>query len=109
MTMRIGVPQVGQRTTRGGGWRGGGGSSLGWAGTIICRMVSVGMAELACIKPKWRTFLKPWGKTCWRNRRSNSMPSRWAVQRRGSREEPSDLLHTEDGRETVGGLRTQER
>jgi len=63
MTMRIGVPQVGQRATRGGGGRGGG-ASLGWAGTIICRMVSVWMVELACIKPKWRTFMKPSGKTC---------------------------------------------
>src|SRR5262245_59215024 len=79
--MRIGGPQVGQRATRGGGGRGGG-ASLGWAGTLICRMVSGWRVELACLKPKWRTFMKPSGKTCGRNRRRNSMPSRWAVRRR---------------------------
>ena len=31
------------------------------------------------------------------------------VQGGGGREEPPDLLHTEDGGETVGGLRAQER
>src|SRR5215471_3969502 len=31
------------------------------------------------------------------------------VQGRGGREESLDLLHTEDGRETVSGLRTKER
>ena len=34
---------------------------------------------------------------------------RLVVERGGGREESLDLLHTEDGGETVGGLRTQER
>ena len=41
-----------------------------------------GMAQLAWSKPKWRTFMKPSGKTCWRNLRRNSMTSRRVVRRR---------------------------
>ena len=40
------------------------------------------MPQLAWSKPKWRTFLKPSGKTCWRNRRSNSVTSSGAVRGR---------------------------
>ena len=83
MTTRIGAPQVGQRAARGGGGvRGGGWPSLGCPCTISRRMVASGTAQLAWRKPKWRTFMKPSGKTCWRNRRRNSMTSRWAVRRR---------------------------
>ena len=46
------------------------------------RMVASGTAQLAWSKPQWRTFMKPSGKTCWRNRRRNSMTSRWAVRGR---------------------------
>jgi hypothetical protein len=45
-------------------------------------MVASGTAQLAWSKPKWRTFIKPSGKTCWRHRRSNAMASRWVVRGR---------------------------
>src|SRR6266851_999260 len=83
MTTRIGAPHVGHKVTRGGegtlriGW-----PSLGCPCTIIRRMVASGRAQLAWRKPQWRTFIKPSGKTCWRNLRRNSMTSRWAVRRR---------------------------
>ncbi len=65
MTTRIGAPQVGQRAASGGGGgRCGSWPSLGWACTIMRRMVASGRAQLAWSKPKWRTFLKPSGKTC---------------------------------------------
>src|SRR5712691_9898246 len=80
MTTRMGAPQVGQRAARGGGGlRGGGWPSRGCPCPIIRRMVVSGMPQLAWSKPKWRTFMKPSGKTCWRNRRRNSMTSSWAV------------------------------
>ena len=79
LTTDSATPQVGQRATRGGGdLRGGGVSSPGWPGTSRRRMVASGTAQLAGSKPKWRTFINPSGQTWWRNRRSNSMPSRWA-------------------------------
>src|SRR6266436_2844547 len=83
MTTRIGAPHVGHKVTRGGegtlriGW-----PSLGCPCTISRRMVASGRAQLAWSKPKWRTFIKPSGKTCWRHLRRNSMTSRWAVRRR---------------------------
>ena len=52
MTTRIGAPQVGQRAIRGGGgvcW--GSGSSLGWACTIMRRIVARGAAPRAWRKP----------------------------------------------------------
>ena len=65
ITTRIGAPHVGHKVTRGGegtiriGW-----PSLGCPCMIIRRMVASGMAQLAWSKPKWRTFIKPSGKTC---------------------------------------------
>ncbi len=83
MTTRLGAPQVGQRAARGGGGgRGGGWSSLGCTCTLSRRMVSRGMAPLAWSKPKWRTCIKPSGKTCWRKRRRNAMASRGVVRGR---------------------------
>ena len=85
MTTCIGTPQVGQRATRGSGDMGlrwVGGSSLACPCSISRRMVAGEMAQLAWRKPQCRTFMKPSGKTCWRNRRRNSMTSRWAVRRR---------------------------
>ena len=49
---------------------------------ISRRRVTGGMAPLACRKPKWRIFMKPWGRTCWRNLRINSRASRVVVRRR---------------------------
>jgi hypothetical protein len=67
MTTRIGAPHVGHKATRGGGGiLRSGVPAMGCACTIFCRRVSVCMAELACRKPKWRTFMKPSGKTCCR-------------------------------------------
>ena len=50
---------------------------------ISCRMVSVWMRQLVCIKPKCRTFMQPAGRTCWRKRRRNSRTSRRVVRGRG--------------------------
>ena len=82
-TMRIGAPQVGQRVASAGrGLRCGGWLSLRCPCTISRRMVVGGMVQLAWRKPKWRTFMKPCGKTCWRNRRINAMTSRCVVRSR---------------------------
>ena len=81
MMTRIGASQVGQRAARGGGGlRCVGWSLLGCPCPIIRRMVAGGMAQLVWSKPQCRTFLKPSGKPCWRNRRRNSMTSRCAVR-----------------------------
>jgi hypothetical protein len=67
MTTRLCPPQGGQQVTTGSGrtirigWQ-----PMGCACKIIRRRVSEGMAQRACIKPKWRTFRKPSGRTCWR-------------------------------------------
>src|SRR5439155_14722207 len=49
---------------------------------IICRRMSVVMRQLACIQPKWRTFMQPAGRTCWRKRRINAKTSRRVVRGR---------------------------
>src|SRR5262245_22012568 len=54
-TTRIGVPQVGQRATRGGGVRGGGWVLQGCPCPISRRIVTRWTAQLAWRKPKWRT------------------------------------------------------
>src|SRR5439155_7949251 len=83
MTTCIGPPQVGQQATNGaGGSIRVGLQSTRWAGTIIRRRVSGGMAQRAGIQPKCRTFMKPAGRTCGRNLRRNSMASRVVVRRR---------------------------
>src|SRR2546428_7650708 len=85
MTRPIGAPQVGQRATRGGGGlRCGGGLSLGWACTIMRRTVASGRAQLAWRKPKWRDFIKPSGKTCWRKRRGKPKGARRGRTGRGN-------------------------
>ena len=82
MTTRIGAPQVGQRAASGvGDWRGVGWPSRGWPCTIIRRMVARdGTAGME--KAEVADFHEAVGKTCWRNRRRNSMTSRWVVRRR---------------------------
>jgi hypothetical protein len=83
MTTRIGPPQGGQKATTGSGWtRRVGWQPMGCACKIIRRRVSVGMAQRACIEPKWRTFIKPSDRTCWRNLRINSIASRRVVRGR---------------------------
>ena len=54
--------------------------ALGRACKTIGRRVSVETVQLACTKPKWRTFMKPSGMTCWRNWWINSMASRLVVR-----------------------------
>jgi hypothetical protein len=83
ITTRMGAPQVGQQATRGGeGVCRGGWLSMGRPCALSRRMVASGMAPLAWRKPQWRTFMKPCGKTCWRNLRINSMTSRDVGRRR---------------------------
>ncbi len=63
MTTGIGPPQVGQQATHGAGCaRRVGVQSTRWAGTIIRRRVSGGMAQRACRKPQCRTFMEAIGE-----------------------------------------------
>ena len=79
MTSGMGAPQVGHEATNGAGAsRCGVVKPIGCRFTISRRMVSGGMAQRVCITPKWRTCMKPSGRTGWRKRRRNAMASRWA-------------------------------
>jgi hypothetical protein len=81
MTTRIGLPQAGHEATTGeGASLSGALKAMSCRFRIMRRMASGGMAQLAFIKPKCRTFIKPAGRTCWRNLRINSMASRLVVR-----------------------------
>ena len=83
MTSCMGLPQVGHEAMRGAGTSTSGVlNATGRCLKISCRRVSIGMAQFAFIKPKWRTFMKPAGRTCWRKRRINAMTSSWVVRGR---------------------------
>jgi len=82
MTSCMCAPQVGQEATKGeGASRWGVLKATGCRFKISRRMVSRGMAQRVFIKPKCRTFMKPSGRTCWRNLRITSTASRLAVRR----------------------------
>ena len=76
-------PQGGQEKGGEGASGVAGGSGVASLVSAIMRRISgVLMAQLALIKPKCRTFMKPEGRTCCRNLRINSKTSSWVVRGR---------------------------